>query len=75
MIRHSIWKPFVAFASLLALLLAPVMLGKTLRAAENREIVIVALGDSLTAGYQLPPRRPFRSSSKQPCAHAALTSK
>jgi acyl-CoA thioesterase-1 len=59
MIRHSIWKPFVAFASLLALLLAPVMLGKTLRAAENREIVIVALGDSLTAGYQLPPAAAF----------------
>lgn len=59
MIRHSIWKPFVAFASLLALLAALVMPGKTLLAAEDREIVIVALGDSLTAGYQLPPAAAF----------------
>jgi acyl-CoA thioesterase-1 len=59
MIRHSIWKPFVAFASLLALLAAHVMPGKTLAAAPNEEIVIVALGDSLTAGYQLPPSAAF----------------
>jgi acyl-CoA thioesterase-1 len=59
MIRHSIWKPFVAFASLLLLLAAAVMPGKTLLAAENREIVIVALGDSLTAGYQLPQSAAF----------------
>jgi acyl-CoA thioesterase-1 len=59
MIRLSIWKPFVAFASLLALLAAPVMLGKTLAHAQSREIVIVALGDSLTAGYQLPQADAF----------------
>jgi acyl-CoA thioesterase I len=59
MIRNSIWKPSVAFASLLALLGALVMPGKTLSAAETREIVIVALGDSLTAGYQLPPSGAF----------------
>jgi acyl-CoA thioesterase-1 len=63
MIRHSIWKPFVAFASLLAVLGATVTLGKTLAQAQTqpptREIVIVALGDSLTAGYQLPQPAAF----------------
>lgn len=43
----------------MALLGALVMPGKTLLAAESREIVIVALGDSLTAGYQLPPSGAF----------------
>jgi acyl-CoA thioesterase-1 len=59
MIRNSIWKPSVAFASLLGLLAAAVMPGKTLGAEVGREIVIVALGDSLTAGYQLPPLAAF----------------
>jgi len=35
------------------------MPGKTLGAEVGREIVIVALGDSLTAGYQLPPLAAF----------------
>jgi acyl-CoA thioesterase-1 len=59
MIRNSIWKPFVAFASLLAVLAGFVMPGKTVAAEAGREIVIVALGDSLTAGYQLPPLDAF----------------
>jgi acyl-CoA thioesterase-1 len=63
MIRHSIWKPFVAFASLLAVIGATVTPGKTLAQAQPplqpREIVIVAFGDSLTAGYQLPQPAAF----------------
>jgi acyl-CoA thioesterase I len=59
MIRKTIWKPVVAFASLLA---ASAGLGANMDAMAqpaSREIVIVALGDSLTAGYQLPPDAAF----------------
>ncbi len=58
MIRKTIWKPIVAFASLLAALVA---LGASGAMAQDpsREIVIVALGDSLTAGYQLPQEAAF----------------
>lgn len=59
MIRHSIWTPFAAFASFLAALAGPAA-GPDLMAQEaSREIVIVALGDSLTAGYLLPPDAGF----------------
>jgi acyl-CoA thioesterase I len=58
MIRKTIWKPFVAFASLLAALVA-VGTGGAMAQDPSREIVIVALGDSLTAGYQLPQEAAF----------------
>jgi len=58
MIRKTIWKPIVAFASLLAALVAPGMSG-AMAQDDSREIVIVALGDSLTAGYQLPQQAAF----------------
>jgi len=57
MIRKTIWKPFVAFASLLAALVA--MRAGAMAQDASREIVIVALGDSLTAGYQLPQEAAF----------------
>lgn len=56
---NPIWKPFVIFASLVTALvtflpgLSPYAVGQT------DEIVIVAYGDSLTAGYQLPPGDAF----------------
>lgn len=54
-----IWKPFVIFASLSAILVTFLM-PLSVRAMENGdEIVIVAYGDSLTAGYQLPPNEAF----------------
>lgn len=56
MIRRSIWKPFFAFASLCA---AVVMPADLMAQSPSRPIVIVALGDSLTAGYQLPPDASF----------------
>ncbi len=58
MIRKTIWKPFVAFASLLAALVV-VGTGGAMAQDPSREIVIVALGDSLTAGYQLPQEAAF----------------
>jgi acyl-CoA thioesterase I len=54
MIRTTIWKPLVAFASLLAVLSAATPKDQAVAQDSGREIVIVALGDSLTAGYQLP---------------------
>jgi acyl-CoA thioesterase I len=58
MIRNSIWKPFVAFASLV-LLLGGIATTPATAQQGSREIVLVALGDSLTAGYQLPPDAAF----------------
>ncbi len=55
MISESIWKSLLAFASLIAVM-AVVLFPKSVSAAPaDEEIVIVAFGDSLTAGYQLPP--------------------
>ncbi len=65
MIRNSIWKPIVAFASLFAALAAPAGRADLLAAPASREIVIVALGDSLTAGYQLKPGASFPAQLEQ----------
>ena len=59
MIRDSIWKPFVAFASLFAALGFIGLRDDLMAQPASREIVLVALGDSLTAGYQLPPDAAF----------------
>ncbi len=59
MIRRTIWKPFVAFASLLVVLAGIAGASRPIAQTVPREIVIVALGDSLTAGYQLPPDAAF----------------
>lgn len=59
MIRTSIWKPLVAFASLLAITLLAAPGSGAMAQNASRPIVLVALGDSLTAGYQLPPASAF----------------
>lgn len=59
MIRLTIWKPLAGFATLLAAFAASAEGGKTLAATPANEIVIVAFGDSLTAGFQLPPEAAF----------------
>jgi acyl-CoA thioesterase I len=59
MIRNSIWKPFTVFASLLAALACWALRADLMAQDSSREIVIVALGDSLTAGYQLRPDASF----------------
>jgi acyl-CoA thioesterase-1 len=59
MIRNSIWKRFVAFATLSAVLAVFPMRDRLAAAPGQGEIVIVALGDSLTAGYQLPQAAAF----------------
>jgi acyl-CoA thioesterase-1 len=59
MTEHSIWKPVFIFASLLAGLLASAIYGKAAAQPAANEIVIVALGDSLTAGYNLAPDEAF----------------
>ena len=54
-----IWNSLVLFATL-GTILAGLTLPQTARAASpEKEIVIVAYGDSLTAGYQLPPDAAF----------------
>lgn len=54
-----IWNSFVLFATL-GIILGAVTLSQTVHAASpDKEIVIVAYGDSLTAGYQLPPDAAF----------------
>ncbi len=58
MIETSIWKSLVAFASLIGMASAALPQAG-LAAPGAREIVIVAFGDSLTAGYQLPPDAAF----------------
>lgn len=55
----SIWKSVIAFASLIAGLGAAALPQAGLAAQKAGEIVIVAFGDSLTAGYQLPPDAAF----------------
>ncbi len=59
MIRKAIWKPLVAFASLLAAFAMFGVRGDSMAQEPSGEIVIVALGDSLTAGYQLPQEAAF----------------
>jgi acyl-CoA thioesterase-1 len=59
MIRNSIWKPLFAFSSLLIALALPKAGDNAQAAPAAGEIVIVALGDSLTAGYQLPQSAAF----------------
>ncbi len=54
-----IWTSISVFATL-GLILGGLTLPQAARAASaDREIVIVAFGDSLTAGYQLPPDAAF----------------
>lgn len=59
MIRKSIWKPLVAFATLFAAFTVIPLKDRSMAAPAGDEIVIVALGDSLTAGYQLPQHAAF----------------
>jgi acyl-CoA thioesterase I len=58
MAEKLIWNTFTFFASLAVLLIlsAP---QRAAAAPADDEIVIVAFGDSLTAGYQLPPAAAF----------------
>ncbi len=56
---NSIWKSLFAFASFVAVLANPVQPGSAHAASADDEILIVAFGDSLTAGYQLPPDAAF----------------
>ena len=54
-----IWNSFMLFATL-GIILGWLTLTQAVRAASpDKEIVIVAYGDSLTAGYQLPPEAAF----------------
>ena len=54
-----IWNSFILFATL-GIILGAATLPQSARAASpEREIIIVAYGDSLTAGYQLPPDAAF----------------
>jgi acyl-CoA thioesterase-1 len=59
MAEKVIWNCLALFATL-AIILGPATLPQTVLAASpDKEITIVALGDSLTAGYQLPPDAAF----------------
>lgn len=57
----SIWNSFTAIArcGILALFVLSSQAGDQLLAQEQKPTVIVAFGDSLTAGYQLPPDTGF----------------
>jgi len=59
MIADRIWKSLLAFASLAVILGNPTMVERAYAAEPDQEIVIVAFGDSLVAGYQLPPAAAF----------------
>jgi acyl-CoA thioesterase-1 len=59
MTATSIWKLLMAFSSLAAVIALTGAPRPGLAAATGDEIVIVAFGDSLTAGYQLPPAAAF----------------
>jgi len=54
-----IWKHLIVFASLVLAFGPASFVNTTHVAAEDNEIVIVAFGDSLVAGYQLPPQAAF----------------
>lgn len=59
MADKDIWNSFILFATL-GIMLGGATLPQTARAASpEKEIIIVAYGDSLTAGYQLPPDAAF----------------
>lgn len=59
MIVKPIWKPLLIFASILGGFAVSILPQPANTAPANKEIVIVAYGDSLTAGYQLPPGDAF----------------
>lgn len=56
---QSIWKSLLAFASLVAVLTGAAISQDVEAVSADKEIVIVAFGDSLTAGYRLPPDAAF----------------
>ncbi len=59
MTATTIWKSLIAFASLTAVLGNVGLTQAAFAGSGGDEIVIVAYGDSLTAGYQLPPEAAF----------------
>jgi acyl-CoA thioesterase-1 len=59
MTDNRIWTSLIAFASLAMVLAAPGLPERAYAAPADKEIVIVAYGDSLTAGYQLPQMAAF----------------
>ncbi|NJO31991.1 MAG: arylesterase [Rhodospirillales bacterium] len=59
MTATTIWKSLMAFSSLAAGIALAGLPQASVAAAKGDEIVIVAFGDSLTAGYQLPPDAAF----------------
>ena len=59
MISRSIWKSLFLFASIAAIFAGGVMPQAVSAATGEKGIVIVAYGDSLTAGYKLPPEAAF----------------
>jgi acyl-CoA thioesterase-1 len=59
MTETRIWKSLIAFATLALLLAAPGSAEKAYAVTADKPIVIVAYGDSLTAGYQLPQSASF----------------
>jgi acyl-CoA thioesterase-1 len=59
MIDQRIWKSLFAFASLMVGIAVMARLPGAYALQADREIVIVAYGDSLTAGFQLPQTQSF----------------
>lgn len=59
MTDNRIWTSLIAFASLAMVLAGPGLPERAYAAGADKEIVIVAYGDSLTAGYQLPQTASF----------------
>jgi acyl-CoA thioesterase-1 len=59
MALDRIWKSVTAFATLAAIMTGTAIPSSAFAASAGKEIVIVAFGDSLTAGYQLPPSAAF----------------
>lgn len=59
MISRRIWKSIFAFASVSAGFTSSVLPQAVDATPASKEIVIVAYGDSLTTGYQLPPEAAF----------------
>ena len=59
MTETRIWKSRFVFATLALLLAAPGLPERAYAVSADKEIVIVAYGDSLTAGYQLPQTASF----------------
>jgi acyl-CoA thioesterase-1 len=59
MITKCIWKSWLIFASILGGFASGIMPQQAGATPATKEIVIVAYGDSLTAGYELPPDDAF----------------